>query len=153
VRRAAAFLGPALAAIVLVGGLVACGTASGSPSGAPPSAAAASSPADDGAPTEPLEAATDEVGATDDASASVVPESPVAGVIVGIDTAGGGKVDGFLLRTNESETIFFKMGTLENAADFPPDSIQDHQTTASPILVFFHQEQAALVVYRIEDAG
>jgi hypothetical protein len=58
-----------------------------------------------------------------------------------------------MLRTNDGETIFFKMGTLENAADFPPTRLKDSQTSASPILVFFRQENDQLVVYRIEDAG
>ena len=70
-----------------------------------------------------------------------------------VDSAGLGQVKGFTLRTNAADTIVFTFGTLENADEFPPGHLKEHQTTAAPILVFFRVEGDRLIVYRIEDAG
>lgn len=86
-------------------------------------------------------------------SGPIVPDSPVAGIIVAVDSSGLDQVRGFTLRTNDGETIAFTLGTLEDPTDFPPGHLKEHQTTASPVLVFFREENGALVVYRIEDAG
>jgi len=82
-----------------------------------------------------------------------VPDSPIAGIAVSIDSAGLDQVSGFRLRTNDGETIEFTMGALENGDEFPPGHLKEHQATSTPILVFFRPENGQLVVYRIEDAG
>jgi hypothetical protein len=83
----------------------------------------------------------------------VVPESPIAGIVVAIDSAGLNQVTGFTLRTNAGATVAFTIGTLENGDEFPPGHLKEHQATAAPVLVFFRQAGDQLVVYRIEDAG
>jgi hypothetical protein len=92
-------------------------------------------------------------GTASDSASPGIPDSPVAGIVVGVDSAGLDQVSGFALRTNDGETIQFKIGTLENGDEFPPGHLKEHQTTAAPILVFFKAENGQLVVYRIEDAG
>jgi len=87
------------------------------------------------------------------ASAVVVPESPVAGVVIAVESRGLNDVRGFTLRSNAGETLVFVMGELENAADFPPGHLTEHQAAAAPVLVFFRDKTGSLVAYRIEDAG
>jgi hypothetical protein len=83
----------------------------------------------------------------------VVPDSPLAGIVVAIDSAGLDQVRGFTLRTNSGTTVEFAIGTLESGDEFPPGHLKEHQATAAPVLVFFRPDGANLVVYRIEDAG
>ena len=45
------------------------------------------------------------------------------------------------------------LGTLDNATEFPPGHLKEHQASADPVLVFFREENGKLVVYHIEDAG
>jgi hypothetical protein len=85
--------------------------------------------------------------------ASSVAPSPVVGVIVDIDSAGLADVRGFSLRTSDQTVITFRLGVLENAIEFPPGHLAEHQATAEPIRVFFRAETDGLVVYRIEDAS
>jgi hypothetical protein len=77
--------------------------------------------------------------------------SPVAGVLVKIDSQGLTKVRGFTLRTESGEELPFTLGTLENGAEFPPGHLAEHMSTSSPVRVFFRDEGGKLVVYRIED--
>src|SRR6478736_3918810 len=44
----------------------------------------------------------------------------VVGVIVGVDSAGLDRVNGFTLRTTDRGTLVFTIGDLENGAEFPP---------------------------------
>jgi hypothetical protein len=135
----------ALAAQLVITLLVAgCGAASVTPSPVVPTPTVAASPADSPLPSD---------SASDEPSGSIVPDSPVAGIVVAVDSVGLDQVRGFTLRTNDGETIEFALGTLENATDFPPGHLKEHQATSSPVLVFFRPENGALVVYRIEDAG
>ncbi len=86
-------------------------------------------------------------------SAPSIPPSPIEGVPTAIDSAGLGQVDGFTLRTADGTSYEFVMGTLENAAEFPPAHLSEH-VGSSVIRVFFRPDAAGrLVVYRIEDAG
>jgi hypothetical protein len=82
-----------------------------------------------------------------------VPQSPVAGVVVAIDSQGLAKVRGFTLRTSSGVDLAFVIGLLDNGADFPPGHLAEHQATLQPILVWFKVEGGKLVVYHLEDAG
>lgn len=114
---------------------------------------ACSSPA--ATPPEPSDepSAAASAGASAGASAVVVPDSPVAGVVTAVESRGLNDVRGFTLRSNAGETLVFVMGDLENADDFPPGHLVEHQAAAAPVLVFFRAENGSLVAYRIEDAG
>jgi hypothetical protein len=82
-----------------------------------------------------------------------VPQSPVAGVVVSIDSQGLDKVRGFTLRTRSGVELKFVIGQLDNGADFPPGHLAEHQATLQPILVWFKAQDGKLVVYHLEDAG
>ena len=80
------------------------------------------------------------------------PVSPVDGILTDIDSEGLTKVTGFTLRTNDGQSITFRIGTLENGADFPPGHLAEHLATSSPVRVYFRADAPDLVVYRLEDA-
>jgi hypothetical protein len=77
----------------------------------------------------------------------------MVGVVVGVDAAGLTDVRGFTLRTNDGTTVVFKIGNLENGAEFPPGHLVEHQATAQPVRVWFRTEGGARVAVRIEDAA
>ena len=81
------------------------------------------------------------------------PRSPVAGVIISIDSQGLDKVKGFTLRTRSGVDLTFVIGQLDNAIDFPPGHLAEHQASLLPVLVYFKVEGGKLVVYHLEDAG
>ena len=78
--------------------------------------------------------------------------SPIDGILTDIDSEGLTRVTGFRLRTNEGQEIAFKIGTLENGAEFPPGHLAEHLATSTPVRVYFREEGPDLVVYRLEDA-
>lgn len=79
--------------------------------------------------------------------------SPVTGVLTHIDSTGLANVTGFTLRLDDGRVVTFRIGVLENGAQFPPGHLAEHLSTAAPVRVFFRPAGADLVVYRIEDAG
>jgi hypothetical protein len=81
-----------------------------------------------------------------------VPASPVDGVLTHIDAQGLTDVTGFTLRTNDGTELPFRIGVLENGAEFPPGHLAEHLATSSPVRVFFRDAGGVLVVYRLEDA-
>lgn len=123
--------------------LAACASSTGTPGGP---GTAASAPA-----VSPSASTSSSAGPSD--TALVVPDSPVAGIIASIDSAGLDQVRGFRLRTADGQVLPFVIGILENGAEFPPGHLAEHFATASPILVYFRAQGGQLVVYRIEDAG
>ncbi|HYM84850.1 MAG TPA: hypothetical protein VEY67_11940 [Candidatus Dormibacteraeota bacterium] len=87
------------------------------------------------------------------AAQASVPASPVVGVVTKVDSAGLDKVSGFTLRTQDGQVLVVAIGVLENGAQFPPGHLAEHLATAAPVRVWFRDEGARLVAYRIEDAG
>jgi len=81
-----------------------------------------------------------------------MPPSPVEGVVVAVDAASLGQVDGFSLRITGGQIFAFRLGPLENATEFAPGHLAEHQASASPIRVFYRFEGGEPVVYRLEDA-
>lgn len=140
-RRTATIARLSLLVLVIV---VAC---NGSPATTPvPSAASPSA-----VPPSPASSATPAPSEAASAPNAVVPDSPAAGIVVGVD--GSAPVKGFTLRTNDGTTFQFVIGQLENADEFPAEQLAEHQASAAPILVFFRPVNGQLVVYRMEDAG
>ena len=79
--------------------------------------------------------------------------SPVDGVVIEVDSAGLGDVRGFTLRPGNSPFSFsFVLGTLENATEFSPSHLAEHQVSSEPIRAWFRIEGDERVVYRLEDA-
>ena len=77
----------------------------------------------------------------------------VEGVVVAVDSAGLTDVRGFTLRVAGGETMAFRLGELENATDFPPGHLAEHQATAAPIRVWYRTEGDERYAVRLEDAG
>lgn len=84
---------------------------------------------------------------------SVVPASPVVGVVTRVEASGLAAVSGFTLRTTDGVVLDFAIGTLENGAEFPPGHLAEHQATAEAVRVSFRVEGSRLVAYRIDDAS
>ena len=76
----------------------------------------------------------------------------VVGVIVGVDSQGLDRVNGFTLRTTDQGSLAFKIGVLENGAAFPPGHLVEHQANAQPVRVWYRTEGGAMVAIRLEDA-
>jgi len=85
--------------------------------------------------------------------ASTIPASPVDGVVVRVDSTGIGDVRGFTLRLAGGATLNMTLGTLENAAQFAPGHLAEHQATATPVRVYFVVTSGVPLVYRLEDAS
>ena len=80
------------------------------------------------------------------------PSSPVEGIVTAVDAASLTDVRGFTIRTPTGSSYAFKLGLLENATDFSPSHLAEHQATSSPVLVSFRVENGERVAYRLEDA-
>lgn len=78
-------------------------------------------------------------------------QSPVDGVVIAVDAASLTDVRGFTLRTSGGFSFEFELGVLENATEFSPSHLKEHQATSAPISVWFSVEGGARVAYRIED--
>ena len=74
------------------------------------------------------------------------------GVIVAVDSAGLGDVRGVTVRATDGTLASFSLEQLQNATEFPPGHLAEHQATSSPVLVYFRVENGERVVYRLEDA-
>jgi hypothetical protein len=74
------------------------------------------------------------------------------GIVIDVDAAGLTEVRGFTLRTDAGEELDYRLGSLENGAEFPPGHLVEHVATAEPVLVFYREEGGDRVAYRIEDA-
>lgn len=75
------------------------------------------------------------------------------GVVVRIDSVSLTNVRGFTIRTPDGRTVAFRIGSLENQAQFPPGHLTEHEATAAPIRVTYRTEGADLVAIRLEDAA
>jgi hypothetical protein len=122
-------------AVVAALALAACGvSASPSPSPAtpPPSAAASSSSAAISGPE--------------------VPESPIDGVVIDVQRTSLVDVQGFTIRTEEGQEFEFRIGALENAAEFPPSHLGEHMADGVPVRVTFDVAGTELVATHLDDA-
>jgi hypothetical protein len=129
-----------LAAVILALAVAACGGAGstdGSRSTAGPAVTSSLGPAETATPGASVPAL----------------DSPVTGVLTHLDTAGLSAVSGFTLRLDDGREVAFKIGVLENGAQFPPGHLGEHLASAEPVRVYFRASGADLVVYRIEDAS
>ena len=80
-------------------------------------------------------------------------ELTVTGVVAGIDSEGIDRVRSFNLRTNEGQILQFVFGIQQNAAEFPPGHLAEHQATGQPVKVFYVQQGESMVAVRIDDAS
>jgi hypothetical protein len=80
------------------------------------------------------------------------PRRTETGLVTAVDSAGLTKVRGFTIRTNDGRTVTFRIGVLENGAQFAPGHLLDHRATGVKVVVTYRQENGDLVAVRIEDA-
>jgi len=81
-----------------------------------------------------------------------IPLSPVAGVVIAVQSEGLDRVHGFTLRTISGVDVTFALGKLDNPTEFPPGHLAEHQASSAPVLVWFTVEGSKLLVYHLEDA-
>ena len=74
------------------------------------------------------------------------------GVVVSVDSVSLTDVRGFTIRTTDGRTMVFRIGQLENGAQFAPGHLAEHAATAVPIVVTYRSEAGANVAIRLEDA-
>lgn len=77
----------------------------------------------------------------------------VVGVIVAVDARGLDDVRGFTLRREGGEQLEFSLAALENATQFPPGHLAEHQATAEPVRVWYREEGGVHQAIRLEDAA
>ncbi|HET9345442.1 MAG TPA: hypothetical protein VFO05_07055 [Candidatus Limnocylindrales bacterium] len=80
------------------------------------------------------------------------PRQTETGIVISVDSASLTDVRGFTIRTPDGRTVAFRLGPLENGAQFPPGHLGEHITTAVPVLVTYRDESGERVVVRLEDA-
>ena len=76
----------------------------------------------------------------------------VVGVVTSVDSSGLTNVTGFGLRTADGTTMTFSLDALENAVEFPPGHLVEHQASASRIRVWFRTDGGVDRAVRLEDA-
>jgi hypothetical protein len=74
------------------------------------------------------------------------------GVVISVESISLTNVRGFSIRTADGRTVAFRVGQLENGAQFPPGHLGEHEATAVPIRVTYREESGELVAIRLEDA-
>jgi hypothetical protein len=79
-------------------------------------------------------------------------EQSVEGVVVAVDTAGLGAVNGFTLRTSDGQELEFGLSGLRNGVAFPPGHLAEHVATSQPIRVWYRESAAGLEALWLEDA-
>ena len=80
------------------------------------------------------------------------PRQTETGLVVAVDSSGLTNVRGFTIRTNDGRTIAFKVGVLENGAQFPPGHLLEHAATGVKVVVTYRQDGGDLVAVRLDDA-
>jgi len=76
----------------------------------------------------------------------------VQGVVIGVDSAGLTKVRGFTLRADDGRTLVFDLADLEDAVEFPPGHLVEHQGLGSKVRVWYRDASGTLQAIRLEDA-
>jgi len=84
------------------------------------------------------------------------PDAPagdqVVGIVTSVDAGGLTEVRGFDLRTDDGRDLTFRVGALENGAEFPPSHLAEHLAFATRIRVWYRTEGEEPVAFRLEDA-
>lgn len=80
------------------------------------------------------------------------PARTEVGVVIAVEAVSLTDVRAFTIRTADGRTIVFRVGVLENGAEFPPGHLGEHQATAAPIRVTYRDEGGEHVAIRLDDA-
>jgi hypothetical protein len=74
------------------------------------------------------------------------------GIVVAVQATSLSNVEGFSIRTTDGRTVDFRVGSIENATQFPPGHLAEHKVSLAPIRVTYVQESSGPVAVRLEDA-
>jgi hypothetical protein len=80
------------------------------------------------------------------------PRQTETGLVIAVDSSGLTDVRGFTIRTDDGRIVVFRIGALENGAQFAPGHLLEHRATGVKIVVTYRQENGELVAIRLEDA-
>jgi len=80
------------------------------------------------------------------------PRQTETGLVVSVEAFGLTDVRGFTIRTDDGRTVTFRIGTLENGAQFPPGHLLEHRATGVKVVVTYRQENGEAIAIRLEDA-
>jgi hypothetical protein len=80
------------------------------------------------------------------------PRQTETGLVIAVDSSGLTDVRGFTIRTDDGRTVVFRIGALENGAQFPPGHLLEHRATGVKVVVTYRQGNGELVAIRLEDA-
>jgi hypothetical protein len=80
------------------------------------------------------------------------PRQTETGLVVSVEALGLTDVRSFTIRTDDGRTVTFRIGTLENGAQFPPGHLLEHRATGVKVVVTYRQENGEAVAIRLEDA-
>ncbi len=81
-----------------------------------------------------------------------VSDQTETGLVVSVDSSGLTDVRGFSIRTSDGRTVAFRIGVLENGAQFPPGHLLEHAATGVRVVVTYRRENGELVAVRLDDA-
>jgi hypothetical protein len=76
----------------------------------------------------------------------------MTGVVVAVDSAGFADVRGFTLRQPGGQLVEFSLRELQNATEFAPAHLPEHQATAEPVRVWYRMDGEERLALRLEDA-
>jgi hypothetical protein len=79
------------------------------------------------------------------------PRQTETGLVTAVDSAGLADVRGFTIRTDDGRTISFRIGVLENGAQFPPGHLLEHRATGARIVVTYRSEGSDRYAVRLDD--
>jgi hypothetical protein len=80
------------------------------------------------------------------------PRQTEMGLVTAVDASSLTNVRGFTIRTDDGRTVVFRIGALENGAQFAPGHLLEHRATGVKIVVTYRLENGELVAIRLEDA-
>jgi hypothetical protein len=80
------------------------------------------------------------------------PRQTETGLVIAVDSSGLTDVRGFTIRTDDGRTVVFRIGALENGAQFPPGHLLEHRATGVKVVVTYRRENGELVAIRLDDA-
>jgi hypothetical protein len=80
-------------------------------------------------------------------------ERSASGLVVAVEPIGPAEIGGFTLRTEDGETIVFRVGALDTSSGgFDALHLNDHFMTGQPVAVAYRLEDGSNVAVRIVDA-
>jgi hypothetical protein len=80
------------------------------------------------------------------------PRQTETGLVIAVDSSGLTNVRGFTIRTDDGRTVAFRIGALENGAQFAPGHLLEHRATGVKIVVTYRQVNGEFVAIRLDDA-